>query len=104
MGKERSRLTLNKVNPQQPREPPRRPPRVCPRSIAGDGRPEPEGCPRGPFEPSISGCLTGDLESRAMSPTGYPCYPTPLPASIEAQDRAGCRASGLDRIGESYRG
>jgi len=34
-----------------------------------------------------------------MSPTGYPGYPTPLPAHIEPQARDGGRPSALDRAG-----
>src|SRR6266480_6112413 len=48
-----------------------------PRSIAGDGRSEPEASPAGPFEPSISGCLTGDLGVPSYEPDGISWLPHP---------------------------
>src|SRR2546429_3872437 len=48
-----------------------------PRSIAGDGRSEPEAGPAGPFEPSISGGLTGDLGVPSYEPDGISWLPHP---------------------------
>src|SRR3989304_8159034 len=45
--------------------------------IAGDGSPGSEAGPRGPFEPSISGCLTGDLGVPGYEPDGISWLPHP---------------------------
>src|SRR3989304_2902115 len=45
--------------------------------IAGDGNPWSEACPRGPFEPPISGCLTGDLGVPSYEPDGISWLPHP---------------------------
>src|SRR2546427_696678 len=50
-----------------------------------------------------SPCVSpGTWESRGMSPTGYPGYPTPLPQHIESR-RAGGRPSALERVGGDFR-
>src|SRR5712664_4503672 len=64
-----------------------RPPRAGPRSIAGDGRSEPEAGPAGPFEPSISGCLTGDLGVPGYEPDGISWLPHPATSAHRATAR-----------------
>src|SRR5256886_13398955 len=67
-----------------------------PRSIAGDGRSEPEAGPSGPVEPSISGCLTGDLGVPAYEPDGISWLPHPATCPHRA---AGPRRRSSVRIG-----
>src|SRR2546428_13038563 len=56
-------------------------------SIAGDGLSGPEVGPRGPFEPSISGCLTGDLGVPGYEPDGISWLPHPATSAHRATAR-----------------
>src|SRR5712691_12741001 len=78
-----AKSTLFKVNRSSDREvgetvaPSRKDRRAVRCSIAGDGCPGPEVRPSGPFEPSISGCLPGDLGVPGYEPDGISWLPHP---------------------------
>src|SRR5437867_11790188 len=103
----KTKLTLNKVNflagcgidPMARDESDRRRRRS---SIAGDGLSGPEVVLVALLNHRSPGVSPGTWESRGMSPTGYPGYPTPLPRCIEAR-RASGRPCGLARAGPTYR-
>src|SRR5207244_13279969 len=104
----KTKLTLNKVNfldeggidPMGRDESDRRRRRS---SIAGDGLSGPEVVLVALLNHRSPGVSPGTWESRGMSPTGYPGYPTPLPRCIEPR-RAGGRPSGLERVASTDRG
>src|SRR5437899_12994464 len=56
-------------------------------SIAGDGLSGPEVVPHRPFEPSISGCLTGDLGVPGYEPDGISWLPHPATSAHRATAR-----------------
>src|SRR5206468_12387836 len=99
-----TKLTLNKVDSSPGAESTRWPRRKDRRrrrsSIAGDGLSGPEVVLVALLNHRSPGVSPGTWESRGMSPTGYPGYPTPLPRCIEPR-RAGGRPSGLERVGRS---
>src|SRR2546430_15407118 len=101
-----AKLTLNKVDflglAKSMRWPQRRDRRRRRNSIAGDGLSGPEVLLTALLNHRSPGVSPGTWESRGMSPTGYPGYPTPLPQRIEPR-RAGGRPSALGRVGETYR-
>src|SRR2546426_3174894 len=85
------KLTLNKVNFSDMADSMRRPYREDRRrrrnSIAGDGLSGPEVVPHRPFEPSISGCLTGDLGVPGYEPDGISWLPHPATSAHRATAR-----------------
>src|SRR5437870_4511481 len=86
-----AKLTLNKVDflglAKSMRWPQRRDRRRRRNSIAGDGLSGPEVLLTALLNHRSPGVSPGTWESRAMSPTGYPGYPTPLRARIEPGPR-----------------
>src|SRR5437016_3223456 len=97
-----AKLTLNKVDflglAKSMRWPQRRDRRRRRSSIAGDGLSGSEVLLKALLNHRSPGVSPGTWESRGMSPTGYPGYPTPLPQRIEPR-RAGGRPSALERVG-----
>src|SRR5436309_13147901 len=86
-----AKLTLNKVDflglAKSMRWPWRRDRRRRRNSIAGDGLSGPEVVPHRPFEPSISGCLTGDLGVPGYEPDGISWLPHPATSAHRATAR-----------------
>src|SRR6058998_4213605 len=80
-----AKLTLNKVDflglAKSMRWPQRRDRRRRRNSIAGDGLSGPEVLLTALLNHRSPGVSPGTWESRGMSPTGYPGYPTPLPCA-----------------------
>src|SRR5881396_2660035 len=97
-----AKLTLNKVDFLAGRESIRwlatKDRRRRRNSIAGDGLSGPEVVLTALLNHRSPGVSPGTWESRGMSPTGYPGYPTPLPQQIEPR-RDGGRPSALERVG-----
>src|SRR2546428_13209478 len=85
------KLTLNKVNfsdiANSMRWPYREDRRRRQNSIAGDGLSGPEVVPHRPFEPSISGGLTGDLGVPGYEPDGISWLPHPATSAHRATAR-----------------
>src|SRR2546428_11190933 len=85
------KLPLNKVNfsdiANSMRWPYREDRRRRQNSIAGDGLSGPEVVPHRPFEPSISGCLTGDLGVPGYEPDGISWLPHPATSAHRATAR-----------------